>query len=159
MRFLLTWIALAAFWLGLSGHFDAVHLVYGFLSVTLVAWISHHHLYGEGSVLPGLGRLGRLVLYTPWLLWQITLANVDVFLRVVGIRSVDPRMMRFRSDLDSVFGRTALANSITLTPGTVTVEVEEDGTFLVHAIAPAVEETLDSGAMERRVEWVAGDES
>ncbi len=80
MKFLLTWILLAGLWLGLSGHFDAVHLVFGFCSVTLVSLISNRHLMGGGSVGGIGGRAIRLVLYIPWLLWEIALANLDVML-------------------------------------------------------------------------------
>jgi len=156
VRFVLTWIILAGFWVLLSGHFDVIHLTWGFVAVTLISAVSARHLFGDGPLRPGAGRVVRLFLYVPWLLWQIVLANVDVFLRVVGVRPVAPRMVRFRPSLETEFGRTAFANSITLTPGTVTVEVEDDGAFLVHAIAPEAEDALLAGEMEKRVRGVEG---
>jgi len=154
VRFLVTWIVLAALWLGLSGHFDAVHLVFGFLSVTLVSAISSRHLLGDGALGPAAGRLVRLVLYVPWLLWEITKANLDVMLRVFGLRPIDPCVIRFTPDLQSEFGMTALANSITLTPGTVTVEIETDGTFVVHALNREAADGVLSGAMEAKIRGV-----
>ena len=156
MRFVASWIVLAAFWFGLSGYTDAHHLIFGAVSVTLVSWLSSGHLTGEGDVGVGFLRLVRLALYLPWLLWQILIANVDVMLRLLGVRSVDPCIVRFRPDLGDDFAVTTLANSITLTPGTVTVEVEPDGTFVVHAISREAADGILSGEMEKRVRRVAG---
>ncbi len=154
MSFLTTWIVLAAFWIGLSGYFDVIHLVFGAVSVTLVTALSHKHLIGDSTRGQGLVRVIRTMFYIPWLLWQVALANIDVLLRVIGLRSIDPRMIRIKVDLESEYGLTLLANSITLTPGTVTVDVEEDGTFLVHALAPEAAEGVLSRVMEARVREV-----
>lgn len=156
MRFILTWIVLAAFWMGLSGYTDWIHLTWGFIAVTLVSIISVRSPRQGGSLGRELGQVVRLFRYVPWLLWQIVLANWDVALRVLGVRPVDPRVVRFRPELESDFGRVALANSITLTPGTVTMEVEEDGAFLVHAIAEPAAESLLTGAMAAQVQRVEG---
>jgi multicomponent Na+:H+ antiporter subunit E len=155
MRFLTTWVLLAAFWILLSGHFDAVHLIYGVVSVTLVSALSSRHLMEKGPVRVGAGRLLRLFAYAPWLLWEICKANIDVLLRVIGVRSVDPRVVRLKPDLHTDFGIVAYANSITLTPGTVTIEVE-DGHLIVHAVAPDAVQGLLGGEMEKRVRWVEG---
>jgi len=158
VRFVVTWVGLAAFWILLSGHFDAVHLLFGLASVTLVSALSCRHI-AEGTTLGAEARrMLRLPRYVPWLLGQIALASVDVLFRVLGLRPVDPCVLRFKPDLDSDFGRVTLANSITLTPGTVTIDVEEDGTFLVHAIAPEAAAAVIDGPMVTRVDEVEGDE-
>lgn len=156
VKFLITWILLAALWIGLSGYFDVVHLVFGFLSVTLVSLISSRHLMGDGGTAGAAGRLGRLLLYIPWLLSEIALANLDVMLRIFGLRAIDPCVIRFKPDLQDDFGKTVLANSITLTPGTVTVEIEDDGVFVVHALSREAADAVLAGAMERRVRAVEG---
>jgi multicomponent Na+:H+ antiporter subunit E len=153
--FVITWILLAALWIGLSGFFDPVHLTFGFVSVTLVSLISHRHLTGQGRPGSGMSRTVRFVLYLPWLLWQIVLANIDVALRVMGFRDVNPSVIRFRPELDSEFGEVTLANSITLTPGTVTMEIE-DGEFIVHAVSPEAAEAVLEGAMTRKVQHLEG---
>lgn len=155
MGFVVTWILLAALWIGLSGFFDGVHLTFGFVSVTLVSLLSQRHLTGEGAIGHGARRLVALALYVPWLLWQIVLANVDVALRVMGFREVDPSVIRFRPEIDSDFGAVTLANSITLTPGTVTVELE-GGEFIVHAISPEAAQAVLEGAMARKVHKLEG---
>lgn len=153
MSFVVTWVLLAGLWWGLSGYTDVIHLTFGAVAVTLVSFLSHKHLAAAPT---SLGRAWRTVLYLPWLFWQIIVANVDVALRVLGIRAVDPRMIRFKADLDTEYGLTLLANSITLTPGTVTVEAREDGEFIVHALTPGAAEGVLSRDMERRVRWVDG---
>ena len=156
MRYAVAWLVLAGFWLALAGvPHGFIHWTFALASVTLVTvWV--------GPLLfdtPGLGRgfvsLGRLALYTPWLIWQILVANVDVFLRVFGFRPVDPRVVSFECDLESDFAKVALANSITLTPGTVTIGIEGP-VFVVHAIAPSSADLLRSGEMQRRVRRVEG---
>ena len=156
LRFVLTWIVLGAFWIGLSGYFDPIHLIWGFVAVTLVSVISARVPRAGDPVAKEARQILRLLVYTPWLIGQIALANWDVALRVLGVRPISPRLVRFDPRLASDFGRVALANSITLTPGTVTIEIDEDGAFLVHAIAPAAEESLLSGTMTERVRKVEG---
>ena len=155
MGFVVTWLLLAALWIVLSGYFDAVHLIFGFCSVTLVSLISHRHLTGDGDVRRGVGRMVRLVLYLPWLLWQIVIANVDVMLRILGFRDIDPRVIRYRPELSSDFGRVTLANSITLTPGTVTVLLE-DGEYVVHALSREAADAVLEGSMARKAAVVEG---
>ncbi len=156
MSFLVTWVVLAGFWWGLSGKADATHLVFGAVSVTLVSALSHRHLTANATVRLGLARTVRTILYLPWLFWQIFVANIDVLLRVIGVRPIDPKMIRFRPELDSDYGLTLLANSITLTPGTVTVEVD-NGEMIVHALTPGAADGVMSKAMEERVHRVEGE--
>jgi multicomponent Na+:H+ antiporter subunit E len=155
VSFAVTWVVMATFWLALSGRFDAVHLGFGLASTTLVSALSHRLLFPPAAGGVSLGRLLRLFAFLPWLFKQILVANVDVLKRVLGARPVDPRIVRLRPDLHSEFGIVTLANSITLTPGTVTIEIE-DGDFIVHAIAPEAVEGLLSRRMERKVQWVEG---
>ena len=156
MRFILTWLILAGLWIGLSGYFDVIHLTWGVVAVTLVASLSSRHLLGDVTLGRGIAGFVRLAVYTPWLIRQIVEANWDVLLRVLGRRPVDPSLVRFDPGLGTDFGRVTLANSITLTPGTVTVEIEEDGHFLVHAVAPDVAEGLATSGMVQRVQQVEG---
>ena len=156
MGFVVAWILLALLWLGLSGFYDPIHLVFGAVSVTLVSAISWRHLSGGGSIATGVARLVRLVLYVPWLLWQIALANVDVMLRIFGARPIDPCVVRFQPELVSDFGRATLANSITLTPGTVTVEITEEGEFIVHALNREAADAVLERVMEHKARAIEG---
>ncbi len=157
MSFVVTWLLLAGFWIGLSGYYDAIHLTFGAVSVTLVTLLSHKHLTGGSGIGRGLLMGVRTILYLPWLFWQIFIANFDVMLRIAGIRPIEPRVFRFKADLSTEYGRVLLANSITLTPGTVTVAAEEDNEFVVHALTKEAAEAVLQSVMERKVRAVEGD--
>jgi multicomponent Na+:H+ antiporter subunit E len=90
----------------------------------------------------------------PWLLYQIVLSNVDVAKRALDPKMpIDPVMITFDSGLKTDLSRTLLANSITLTPGTVTVDID-DNTFLIHALSKKFSDDLLEGTMEKKVAHV-----
>lgn len=154
--FLLTFIVMYLFWILLSGIFDALHLGAGLICSAIVAFISHDLFVKEGG-LPA-DKFVRLLKYIPWELWQIVLANLDVVYRVLhpksfergrpdgsmfGVGPVDPQIIEFETTLRSDFALVTMANSITLTPGTITIIVDpEIGKFWVHAIAKAPGDAL-----------------
>ena len=91
--------------------------------------------------------------YIPWLLYEIFLANLHILYLVFHPRMmelIDPKIIRFRSKLKKDFSLVTFANSITLTPGTITVYVSIDGNFHVHAIDKKSGDALP-GEMEDRV--------
>ncbi|MEW6595005.1 MAG: Na+/H+ antiporter subunit E [Thermodesulfobacteriota bacterium] len=149
-------------WLILSGRFDAFHLGLGLLSSLLVAALSGDLLFADRR--QGFGRRLREALrfcrYALWLFWQIVLANIHVTILAFSpkalTRDIDPHLITFRTRLKSDFARFVLANSITLTPGTVAIRVHGD-IFHVHAISRKAAGDLASESvseMERRVAWV-----
>ena len=151
---LLVFFLLFLTWVIFSGFFDPFHLTLGAFSCALVTWMSSHMLFENRS--RSLGRLVRelfgVARYLVWLLWQIVLANVHILrlaLSPAGMRDVEPSIIRFRTGLRSDFAKYVLAQSITLTPGTVTVKIEGDE-FVVHAISRMTADGLD-GSMERKI--------
>ena len=101
----------------------------------------------------------RFLLYLPWLLYQIFLANIHVMRLVLHPRMkdlIDPKIIAFDSKLKSDMARVTFANSITLTPGTITVYVSVYGRFSVHAIDQASGKALP-GEMEERIGKVFGE--
>jgi multicomponent Na+:H+ antiporter subunit E len=132
----LTFCLMAAFWILLSGMFDAFHLISGLVCCAIVAILSRDLLV-KGKTENKLLKSIRLITYIPWELWQIVLANIDVAYRVLHPKMpIDPLIIEFETTLRGEFSLVTLANSITLTPGTITILVEpERGAFLVHAIA------------------------
>ncbi|OGP54308.1 MAG: hypothetical protein A2162_12785 [Deltaproteobacteria bacterium RBG_13_52_11b] len=139
----LAFCLMAAFWILLSGIFDAFHLISGLVCCAIVAILSQDLLV-KGKTEKRLLKSLRLVTYIPWELWQIVLANIDVAYRVLHPKMpIDPLIIEFATTLRGDFSLATLANSITLTPGTITILVEpETGTFLVHAIAKEPTEAL-----------------
>lgn len=149
------WFVLFAFWVILSRKFDLFHLSVGVITVALVAWLQ--------SLLkplrqPGEPRLGLfpVLLYVPWLLWQMIRSALYVGCLILWKRDkVDPQVVVFRSDQPSVVHHVILANSITLTPGTLTVDLQGDR-YLVHALTRRTVEDLLEGTMSRKVARLSG---
>ncbi|MEM1578231.1 MAG: Na+/H+ antiporter subunit E [Archaeoglobaceae archaeon] len=128
------WLIFSAWNLYLVGYYDISKVLSGIV-VTVIVTLLMHEFLSSGKT-ENLGRLiFRYIQYTIWLFYQIFLAAIDVSLRVLGIRDVDPRIIEFTTPLRSENSITTLANSITLTPGTITIDTDESGRFLVHAIA------------------------
>jgi len=153
------------FWLVFSGQLDALHLGAGVLSAALVAVLARD-LAGIGTRLDTRGRRipvftfsvhwGRFAVYLIWLLGQVIVANLQVAFIVLHPRlPISPTVVRFRTRLPGDLGRTTLGNSITLTPGTITLDVEGDR-LVIHALTRASAQQVLTRAMERRVARALG---
>jgi len=148
-------VVLAGIWLLWSGHLEALLLGLGALScIVAVALAARMGIVDDEGV--PLTLTGRAARYAPWLLWQIVKANIDVARRILSPRlPVAPRLIRVRTQQRSAVGRALFANSITLTPGTVSVDVDGD-TIVVHALTAEAASDVLAGEMNRRVAWVDG---
>lgn len=152
MAKLATFLIMAVVWVVLSGMFDAFHLTLGVICCGLVAHFSHGLLFWGGDAKSWSRGVARWVLYVPSLLWEIILANVHVIRVVLHPRMleiIDPQLIRFRTILKRPISKVTLAQSITLTPGTITVDIRGDE-FTVHALDRTVAEGCP-GAMEERI--------
>jgi multicomponent Na+:H+ antiporter subunit E len=148
-------VVLFTFWLILSGHYDPFHLSLGVLSVFIVIALNYriNHVQFFSRDVPEWEKIqvGRVLLYIPWLLWQIVIASFQVAYLVLHPRKpVNPALLKFRAKLPNAGARVILGNSITLTPGTVTCRIEGDE-FLVHALTSDSMEDLANGEMPTRV--------
>jgi len=144
---------LLGLWLLFSGHYDVFHVSAGILSVAAVLALNRNlfriRLY-PGDVHREL-RIGRMVGYAVWLVKEIIAAAFQVARLVLSPRMpVDPSMLEFHAELPNAGSQTILANSITLTPGTITVDIDH-GAFLVHALTDASSSLLVEGVMPARV--------
>jgi len=155
-----TFIIMLGVWCLLSGRFDAFHIGLGVLSSALVSYFSADLLFSG----PLTGRTLRMAFgflrYLPWLLYQIMLAALHLLYLSFHPRMlelIDPQVIRFRSRLKSDVAQVAFANSITLTPGTITIYVNFHRDFSVHAIDRFSGEGLP-GEMERRIARAFGEE-
>ena len=156
MRFVLTALIMFVFWIFLSGEFSFILLFSGIISSLLVSYISHDLLIGNGDMKLGFIRTIRFIRFLPWLLWQIVLANIDLALRTLHPKMpINPILINIKNNLKSDLGMVILANSITLTPGTVTIDVNENE-FLVHVISEKAAQSLISGEMQARVKKIEG---
>ncbi|ANM29172.1 hypothetical protein ABI59_05535 [Acidobacteria bacterium Mor1] len=146
---------LTGIWLVWSGHFNPLLIGFGLASVLLVLVIVGRMGIADHEGAP-IEVLPRALTYAPWLLLEIAKANIDVVRVVLSPKMpISPSLFECDSTQKSDLGRTMYANSITLTPGTVTVEVRE-GRFKVHALTNAAADGVKSGEMDRRVTGVEG---
>ena len=100
------------------------------------------------------GNWLRFILYIPWLLIEIFRANMHVMRLVFHPRMmdlIDPRMIQFESRLNNEMARFIYANSITLTPGTLTTDVRQDH-FMVHSLTSDGIDELRKGGMESQIQ-------
>ena len=126
-------VALVAFWLGLSGHYTPLLLTLGAISVFISLFLSGRLgiLDREGS--PYFALFG-VFMYLPWLMKEIFKANVTVIRACLKADlDINPALVKVKTTCESDLAKTLFANSITLTPGTVTVAVEKNR-ILVHAL-------------------------
>ena len=133
MKRLAGFLALLSFWLVLSGHYDLFHVGWGIVSAALVS------LFSLGLTSVDTGRQNRLrfwslVAYIPWLLLQVVLANLHVAYLVLRPTAIRPQIIRVKTRLSGDLAKTTLGNSITLTPGTITMDLKDDE-IIVHAIS------------------------
>jgi multicomponent Na+:H+ antiporter subunit E len=157
MSFLITAIAMFSFWILLSGEFTFILITSGVVASLIVAYLSHDIFIGKADLKTETGRVLRFIKYVPWLLWEIILANFEIAYLVLSPKPlVDPQIVRFRPDLKTDLGIVTLAHSITLTPGTVTVEANEKE-FVIHAIWQKSAEGIIGGEMQQKVKKIEGD--
>jgi multicomponent Na+:H+ antiporter subunit E len=142
--------SLFALWLLLSGHYDPLILVLGAMSCVFVAWIAYRMDVADREGHP-IHLTWRVLLYWPWLFWEIVKANVEVARLILSPKlPISPTVIKVKASQPDDLGRVTYANSITLTPGTVSIDVR-DATIEVHAITHEMAEALETGEMDRRV--------
>ena len=143
-------LILFATWLLMSGVYIPLILLLGVFSCAVVVLIAMRMDVIDHEAVP-LHITFRSLLYWPWLLWEIVKANIDVTRRVLGFAPISPTMIRLQATQKTDLGLVIFANSITLTPGTISIDVEENGDILVHAISREGAEGFADGEMDRRV--------
>ena len=149
-------LALMGIWLLLSGHYDPLLISLGVVSVGVTVWIAARLNVVDHEGHP-IHIVLRLFTYFPWLFWEIVKSNVDVARRVLSPSlPVSPRVFTVDSSQKTSVGRTIYANSITLTPGTVTIDVI-GGRLEVHALTTESAEEVKSGRMDARVTRFEGE--
>jgi multicomponent Na+:H+ antiporter subunit E len=137
LRHALTFLIMLGFWVVFSGRFDLFHLLMGVAASALVSAWSAELLFPTppDRRLPGCAL--RFAGYIPWLLYQALRASLHVLWPTFHPRMrelPDPRVIEFDSRLTGEMARVTFANSITLTPGTITVNVTVLGRFVVHCL-------------------------
>lgn len=151
-QFLRLIITLGVLWCLLSAMFVPLQLSLGLISILIVAFISVQMgvLAHQGQ--PLYFRIYYVLKYCVWLVGQILLSNLDVVRRIAHPSlPVKPLLKAISANQSTELGRVIYANSITLTPGTVAINIAKNGDVLVHALHEDAIFELEKGDMGRRV--------
>ena len=145
-------------WLLWSGHYTALITTLGVISCLLVVVIATRMGIADAEGHP-IGLLLRIITYVPWLSWAIVRSNIDIAALILqpGL-PISPRVIKVKAGQSTTVGKVLYANSITLTPGTVSLDLEDD-VITVHALDEASAADLEEGSMDHRVCRIDGSTS
>ncbi|MYG81097.1 MAG: cation transporter [Gemmatimonadetes bacterium] len=153
------WAILVAIWLLLSEqtqHLETLFIVFGLITCTVAVGVCVRMGVVDRESVP-VHLAGRAVLYTPWLIWEVFKSNLRVARIILAPRvRVDPSIVHFHASQRTDLGRFIYANSITLTPGTVTTGIVADD-LEVHAIVQTEIDGSEENDMNRRVTALEGE--
>lgn len=151
ISFTVTSVILFFFWILLSAHFEPFYLIAGIVCSLIVAALSHDLLF-SGPVRYRFLTLLQFIYYCGWLFIEIWFAGIDVAYRIIHPRlPIDPQVVTLETPFRDDVVRTVFANSLTLTPGTITIDVA-GSTFTVHALTSGAARDLTEGrSIEKRV--------
>lgn len=148
-------IFLLILWLLLSGIYEPLLIILGVVSCAFVALIAYRMDVVDHEGHP-VHLTWRFLIYLPWLAWEIVKSNIAVAKIIVDPKlPISPSVIKVRASQPDELGHVVYANSITLTPGTVSIDMQGDD-IEVHALAAEFAEGVQSGDMDRRVTRVAG---
>ena len=155
----LQFVIFFAFWLILSGHYQLKYILIGAAAAGLVTFLSNDLVYStlrrgvqvDTKVRIALLQVWRFIAYLPWLISRIIMANVQVAYLVLHPKMpIDPVLLLFRTGMKKGISQVTLANSITLTPGTITVSLEE-GKYIIHTLQPPLASELVEAVMQNKI--------
>ncbi len=143
-------LGLVVFWLLNSGYYTPLILSLGAVSIVVVVYIVHRMNVVDHESQP-LDLSGKILVYYVWLIKEIILANISVVKKIwLGKGSISPTLATITASQKTDMGKVIYANSITLTPGTVTISIDADR-LIVHALISENIQSLKAGEMDRRV--------
>jgi multicomponent Na+:H+ antiporter subunit E len=144
-------IAVYAVWLLLSGHYTPRLLITGLLCTLLAVYVAVRMDVVDEEGVPLIHLTRHVWSYLPWLFVEIVRSNIAVVRIILHPKMpISPTIVRFKGRQRSDLGRVIFANSITLTPGTVTIAVVGQELY-VHALYGAAVDGIEEGEMNRRV--------
>ena len=116
-------------WLLLSGHFTPLLMGFGLASVILTLLISQRMKLIDRQSHP-IHLLPRLIRYWIILFGKIITANIDVAARILGLKPIEPHLIRLKLTQESDLIKVIYANAITLTPGSASLHIEDDWLYV-----------------------------
>lgn len=151
----LTFISLMLFWVMMSGFLDVVHLAMGVATVAGTMVFNYklrsHSFFKDDYIGSDHFRLGQAIYYVFWMIGQIIAAGFHAARVIIRPHlRMEISIIKFKTDLPNSHAKMILGNSITLTPGTITMEIEDDE-FTVHSLTPSSHEGIINDEMPRQV--------
>jgi multicomponent Na+:H+ antiporter subunit E len=135
MRRLVYFILAFVVWILLTWRLDLQVVIAGLITAAAVSLLFIEILPQEHCLFCSATRIFWLLVYVPVFFFYIIRANLDVVYRALHPKMpINPGIVKIKTNLKTDSGITALANSITLTPGTLTVDLTDDGYLYVHWI-------------------------
>ena len=142
---------LFGFWLLMSGHYTVLITSLGVLSCLLCVYLTIKGNFLDNETIP-IYFFPRLIQYTIWLIKEILISNITTA-KVILSQSEEPELFSVKATQKTNEGKVTYANSITLTPGTVTTQIK-DNVFEVHALTKEFGDDVRSSEMDRMVTWL-----
>lgn len=163
LNYILTAVLMMALWFIMSGKTEPKFLIIGAASSLIIAalclrTLTLHGIRTDNQYYIFNVNIVKYLIYMLWLLKEIIKSAVAVsVITTVRKSDVEPSIAWFKADYDNPSARAMLANSITLTPGTITIDITEDGIFSVHALTRDIRDGLLDGTMQAKVAWLFGE--
>ena len=147
-------MALFVFWIFLSASFEWIHLGLGLICSFAVAWLNS----GHSPFVPKFRLWFGILLYLPWLFYKIVESSLHLSKLILHpALPIDPQLISVESKLQHHAAVVLFGNSITLTPGTITAEVNRNK-FIVHVMDNVLSEDIASKQMESKIAAIFKDE-
>ncbi len=144
-------IILTSLWLLLSGHYTGLILSLGLISILLVSVLSIRMQLLDYEQPDSFRQTVYSIPYGFWLLKEIVKSNIDVSLRILNpALPIKPQLYNLKTSQRAELARVSHANSITLTPGTISIDVDDDS-IEVHVLSQSGLEGLLDGEMDARI--------
>ena len=153
MKSISLFIILLILWLLMSGHYTFLITTLGVLSCIFCVYLAKRAKLIDDEGLP-LIFFPRLTNYLLWLFREIVNSNISTAKAIITGK-IDPEIFTVKVSQISEVGKVTYANSITLTPGTVTTQINKN-TFEIHALNSDFGDDVRSGQMDKKVKWLEG---
>ena len=154
MKSFFLFFILLSLWLLMSGHYSFLIISLGVISCLFCVYLAKRANLIDNEGLP-LFFLPRLLNYLLWLFKEIFNSNIGTAKAIIT-GNINPEIFIVKSSQNTDVAKVTYANSITLTPGTVTIQINEDK-FEVHALNSDFGNDVRSNVMDKKVKWLEGD--
>lgn len=156
MHIVVLFITLAVLWLLWSGLYLPLMLLLGFVSCVLVVWLTQRFKTIDHESVPI--HLGfKVISYWAWLMKEIVVSSLQVTRIVLSpALRISPTVVQVQSKSRGEVRQVIFANSITLTPGTLTTDLDENGLITAHALTAEGADGVVNGDMNDRVAALPG---